>query len=366
MSDIIGCHKLARIVGCLSHSPDIICDMLTFRSPLELVYLDENDTRSHHIQRQFPKMTTPNENFTFSNEEQQYLLNKTEMETGCPVRLPYFLSPFILPNLAISMSYFNIGVAEYLLSAPIVYYLIKILSVDATHYSVFTTITIFPTSLRFLFGMIVDTLSFLGYRRKPWNMLGWLAYIILMVHLYTYSNPSLAALTIGLFGSTFCLLFISVCNDAQWVERANRFESNELKGSIQSSVHGIKSFGYVVGSLISGLVFNLYSWGWGLAISELFLFSALLPASLFIPFWWHSAELKSCIPIPSVYTTMVTIADTLALDAVRLPMVFIGFHSLLQVQNPSWNIFLVQGLDFNAFHLVLLTVCGSLGFFSVS
>lgn len=374
MNEFIICQKLSHVVGCLSHSQEIISDMLTERSPTDLIYLDEDYTANkhrRHVNRsknkaRSAKSTSPYKKFVFHDEEQEFLLNKSEMDNGDTTRLPYFLSPFILPNLMVSLSYFNIGLAEYLLVVPVIYYLIKVLSVDATHYSVFTTIIAFPNAVRFIFGMIVDTLSFLGYRRKPWSLLGWLAYIILMVHLYTYSNPNLRVLTLGLFGSVSCYLFVNVCNDAQSIERANRFESHEIKGSIQSSVYGIRSYGYVVGSVISGLVYNSYSWGWGLAISQMFLLGAALPATMVLPFWWYSAELKSCIPIPSIYSTSVTIIDTLSMEAVHIPLIFIGSYSLMQIQNPSWNIFLIDGLDFNAFDLVLLTVCGSFGFFMVS
>jgi hypothetical protein len=362
------CGKASHFAGCLFNSAEIISDLLTPRSPIELVYVNEDNVTSKRRRKQSDKSerSSPQKISAVNHEEQQFLLNKAEMDGGETTRLPYFLSPFILPNLAISLSYFNIGLAEYLLSVPVLYYLIKVLEIDATHYSVFTTIMAFPNSLRFIFGMMVDTLSFLGYRRKPWNLLGWLAYVILMIHLSTYSSPSLGVLTVGLFGSVCCYSFVNVCNDAQSIERANRFESHDVKGSIQSSVHGIKSFGNVVGSIISGLVFNTYSWGWGIAISGLFALSAIFPATMFLPFWWHCAELKSCTPIPSIYSTLVTIVDTLALDAVRYPLIFVGMYSLMQIQNPSWTIFLVEGLDFNAFHLVLLTVCGSVGYFMVS
>ena len=105
---------------------------------------------------------------------------------------PYFLNPFKMKNVGIMMAYFSIGVAIYILTTPVAYYLVDYLDTSSTAYSAYATLISLPWSFKFAFGMITDgNPMFNGYRRKSWLFIGWSLYVLFLFILFLLETPSL-------------------------------------------------------------------------------------------------------------------------------------------------------------------------------
>ena len=154
--------------------------------------------------------------------------------------LPYFLNPFIMPNAGIFLSYFNVGIAIYILQAPLSYYLIDTLDISSTSYNAYFTLVALPWSLKFLLGSLTDGVPIFGYRRKSWLLIGWVLYILAALGLAFVSEPSFLATAFISFIMTCSYILSDVCNDALCVERA-RHEQEEIKGAIQTAGYTIRS-----------------------------------------------------------------------------------------------------------------------------
>jgi BT1 family len=178
-----------------------------------------------------------------------------------------YLNPFNLFNGAISMSYFEVGIAMTFISTPVTYYLIDTLDVSATQYSAFATLTSLPWSLKFLFGMLSDGVPIINYRRKSWLLFGWLVYIGINFYLWLTNAPSFLLMTSMMFFMTVAYLLSDVCSDTLCVERS-RFEFEPIKGSFQTSAYTIRAYGCLLGSILGAVLYNTPTWGWGLTINQ--------------------------------------------------------------------------------------------------
>lgn len=275
------------------------------------------------------------------DEERISLINNDENRASL-VSLPYFLNPYNISNAAIFLSYFNVGIAIYLLTAPLSYYLINTLNVSSAEYNAYVTLITLPWSLKFIFGSISDCNRIFGYRRKSWMLIGWIIFIFISLILSSSDQPNLALITTLSFTMTCAYLLSDVCNDAQCVERA-RYETEEIKGSLQSSAYTIRAFGSIIGATLGALLYNTPTWGWGLTISQMFTLSALIPMLTLFPFIWFLIELPVVGLVPTFTETYQKLWNTLQLEAVWYPMIFIYTYAVFQIPNAAWTNFLVQG-----------------------
>ncbi len=256
--------------------------------------------------------------------------------------IPYFVNPFILPNAGIYLSYFNVGVAMYILHAPIAYYLIHILNVSATQYSAYSTLVLIPWSLKFLFGVISDTVPIAGYRRKSWMFISWLLFVLIIWSLASRIEPSFIETAVLMFALTCSYLLGDVCHDALCVERS-RLEPEAVRGTFQTGAYSIRSFGGIVGAILGSLLFNTADWGWGLTVTQLCMLVGVIPLVTLLPSLWSLEELASRKPVPSVPEIATDTWNTLKLRAVWHPTIFIFTYYALQVPNAAWTNFLVEG-----------------------
>ena len=258
-------------------------------------------------------------------------------------KIPSFLNPFILPNAAIFLSYFNVGIAIYILQAPLSYYLIDQLDISSTSYNAYFTLVSLPWSLKFILGSFSDGIPILKYRRKSWLLIGWFIYIISALALGSFGKPSFIVTTSFSFVMTCAYILSDVCNDALCIERA-RYEHEEIKGAIQTAGYTIRAYGCIIGSTLGTILYNTPKWGWGLTISQLLSLSAIIPLTNVIPSIWSLQELavrKGMAPtFPQIYND---IFETLKLRAVWYPMIFIYTYYILQIPNGAWTNFLVEG-----------------------
>jgi len=273
-------------------------------------------------------------------------------------RIPSFLNPYAPENGAIAMSYFDVGIAIYFLSAPLTYYLIEEKDISSTSYSAYVTLISLPWSLKFIFGMISDGNPIYRYRRKSWLLLGWLLFSSFSFYLASLGEPDLTYTAIFMFLMTVSYLQADVCTDCLSVERA-RYETEVHKGSLQTSGYTIRAFGCLLGAIMGTLLYNTSSWGWGLTIAQLFALNALIPLFGVVPASWWLEELASKIPAPTLWQQFESIWKTLQLRAVWYPMIFIYTYGVFQIPNAAWTNFLVVGLGFTDFDLGILTICGA-------
>jgi MFS family permease len=257
--------------------------------------------------------------------------------------IPYYLNPYIFPNAALFLSYFNVGIAIYLMTTPLSVYLINTLDVSSIKYNAYVTMISLPWSLKFIFGTLSDSVSIVGYRRKSWLLIGWCIFIALAFYLASVARPSFPVVASITFIMTCSFLLSDVVNDAMCVQRA-RAEYEENKGAIQTVAYTIRSYGCVIGAILGTVLYNTDNWGWGLTISQLFLLSALIPLLTLIPTMWNVEEITGTRPIPSVLEVIKDIWNTLQLRAVWYPMIFIYTYSVFQIPNSAWTNFLILGI----------------------
>jgi hypothetical protein len=256
--------------------------------------------------------------------------------------LPDFINPFSIENSAMLIGYFNVGIALYLLSTPISYYLIDKLDCSSSQYNAYATLISLPWSFKFLFGALSDCVPLYGSRRNSWFFLGWIIYIFASFYLSLYNEPGLVQVSLWMFLSTCAYLLADVCADASNVEKS-KYETEAIKGAIQASSYSIRSFGSVLGALLGSILYNTTSWGWGLTISQLFVLNGLFPLTTLLPVARHSLELKSDRPIPTFEAVFMDIWMTVQLKAVWYPMIFNAIYNAFQVSNAAWSNFLVEG-----------------------
>ena len=144
-----------------------------------------------------------------------------------------------MPNAGIFLSYFNVGIAIYIMQAPLSYYLIDTLDISSTSYNAYFTLVALPWSLKFLLGSVTDGVPIFGYRRKSWLIIGWVLYILAAIGIAFVDKPSFLATAFISFIMTCSYILADVCNDALCVERA-RHEQEEIKGAIQTAGYTIR------------------------------------------------------------------------------------------------------------------------------
>ena len=273
---------------------------------------------------------------------------------------PYFLNPFVEQNLAITLSFVDVGIAMYILQTPVGYYLIYGLDASPQQYSSYSTLVNLPWSLKFIFGMISDGFPIFGYRRKSWLGIGWMIFVIICLYLSLMGKPGIYMTTIMMFIMTCAYLLADVCSDTLCVERS-RFEIEEEKGTLQTSGYTSRAFGSVIGSILGAILYNKTSWGWGLTIAQLFGLSAFIPLTGVLPALWSLEELASTRPgnAPTIKEQFTDIWQTLQLKAVWRPLSFIFTYYVFQIPNQAWTNFLVKGLGFTDFDIGLLTVAST-------
>lgn len=245
----------------------------------------------------------------------------------------HYLNPYRMNNIGMFISYFDVGIAMNLLTAPVAYYLINDLNASSSQYSAYSTLVNLPWSLKFVFGLISDTNPIFGYRRKSWLTISWLLYVVINYFLVLRHEPSITLITMLMFMMVCCVLQADVCTDTVFIERA-RFESIQDKGSLQTSGYTVRAAGSFFGAVLGAVLFNKSTWGWGLTIQEIFTLSGLVPIVGVLLFVWSFEEIQTkTARIPNAYESLQDIFQTLQLKAVWKPMMFIIPYVSIYVQS---------------------------------
>ena len=205
------------------------------------------------------------------------LTEKEEEQMKQHEYIPDWMGDFwSLPNLAIPLSYFCIGVALQLLRTPLIVYFIQDLGASAAEVNVLFTVsklylsssnkemnlrhlTLYlilgivavPWGFKVLYGFLSDCLPISGLRRKPYFMTGWLVYIVSNFILMITPNPSIGMCISLVFLQTAGYMLADVMTDALIVERS-RYETQASRGTMQSKGYIIRFFGSTIGAARGG------------------------------------------------------------------------------------------------------------------
>ena len=284
-------------------------------------------------------------------------LNAREMKEGKIPEWMYKLTS--LPNLAIPLSYFCIGVALQLLRTPLIVYFIEDRNASAAEVNVLFTVMAVPWCFKVLYGFLSDCLPISGLRRKPYFMFGWVLYVISNLILMLTPMPSIKLCILLVFTQTAGYMLADVMTDALIVERS-RYETTENRGTMQSKGYIIRFFGSVIGASIGAVVYNKNEWDWYLPINFIFFINAAIPMLILIPLVPFLMEIETDCSPKNFFLQCKDLFHTAQLRSVWQPMSFVYIYNALQLTNPAWMNFLVEGLDFAAWQIGLVGVAGSI------
>lgn len=274
--------------------------------------------------------------------------------------IPRWMCEFTsLPNLAIPMSYFCIGVALQLLRTPLIVYFISDLNATAAEVNVLFTVMAVPWCFKVIYGFLSDCLPISGQRRKPYFMTGWLVYIVANFLLTVNPVPSIQLCILLVFLQTAGYMLADVMTDALIVERS-RYESQETRGTMQSIGYIIRFFGSTIGAFIGAVVYNKQNWEWYLPIRVVFFINGAFPVVFLMPFVPYLLELDTNCHPKNFYQQCRELFATAQLRAVWQPMTFVYIYNALQLTNAAWMNFLIDGLDFSAWQIGLVSIVGSI------
>jgi MFS family permease len=197
------------------------------------------------------------------------------------------------------------GFSYKFVETPVTYYLIHTLRASPAQISACVSLSTLPWSFKFLYGMLIDGISIMSYRRKPWLLIGWIVFILVNLCLAYLKTPNIPT-TILLVFFSFLFLFLSeICNETLSVERA-RLESVEKRGYLQTKVATIRQFGYFLGTVAGSILYNKNTWGWGLDISGIFVLQGLVPLGVLVSAW-SMVEITYGFPSPTFHSQITSL-----------------------------------------------------------
>lgn len=322
---------------------------------VEVTQTNRKDEDGGDAQKQSMQITTSSTNN--SKKESDRLVLLPESLDPRKQESLWVLDMYSSANVGILVSYFSIGVISKLTQTPVQYYLISHLSASATQYSVYNTLHRLPWSLKFVFGMISDGIPVVGYRRKPWLIIGYSGFFLFNLYLYTLVTPSINQTILLVFSFTCFYVLADVCTDTMTVERSF-YETDRKRGSIQSVGFIYRSFGKVLGSIMGTFLYDNGT-QFSFDISQIFLVDALIPMICMGSVLWPLVELASLKEVPRPWEQLKEVWRVLQLRAVWRPMSFLYLFSVMQIPNSAWSNFLVWGLGFSDAQLGYLTITSS-------
>lgn len=161
------------------------------------------------------------------------------------------------------------------------------------------------------------------------------------------------------FTQTAGYMLSDVMTDALIVERS-RYETQENRGTMQSQGYIVRFFGSTVGAAIGAVVYNKGVWDWYLPINVVFFLNAAFPLLFLLPFVPYLLELETDCE-PKQFTQQCSdLFATAQLRAVWQPMTFVYVYNALQLTNAAWMNFLVEGLNFSAWQIGIVSIVGSI------
>ena len=229
-------------------------------------------------------------------------------------------------NMGFLMQYFVVGVIYGGLPATVYGAFTAYLNVPGYVYLSAHTIIRMPWSFKLFFGMLNDLCPILGYRRKPYMVIGWMICFLMLLILSSQSlpepffcrdhatgeyikkryhnitreyigmaepcNPN-APQQGGLYvilmsGASLGYVIADVAADGMMVENGRR-EAQAQRGSTQTTIYLVRFIGSVLAYLLVGLLMNgkeyQGTFNWSLTFNDICAILAV-PAGIMVPVSW--------------------------------------------------------------------------------
>lgn len=227
--------------------------------------------------------------------------------------------------------YFAIGVVNGGIPATLYGFFLGYLAVPAYVYATVNVVTTLPFSFKFLFGFINDTIPIMGYRRKPYMVLGWTLCASFLLLLWcqplpapywcidpsngqyikeiklpnnttTVAPPCNANASKGggfwaalLMCASLGYVIVDVASDGLLIEHA-KTEPLERRGSLQSTAYLIRTIGMASSTIFVGLCMNGYlyngTFSWSLSFTQI-CGGFAIPCILMVPLSLWTVEIPS-------------------------------------------------------------------------
>ena len=273
-------------------------------------------------------------------------------------------------TIAIFLGYFNVGVALYFQSTPVMYYMVGVLDAASTATTLYSTMTTMPWNFKALYGLLSDSVPIMGYYRKPYFLIGWSLYVLFNIILALVgdnnTNNSIILLT---FLAACGMLLADVMADTMAVERA-KLEPIGVRGTFQAWCYVSRSIGMVVGACGGAFVCDMTSTDdeyddicFNLSLAEIYWYSALLPMVTiglsFVPLVELSAMKSKEYAIPTLSEQIRDWYELLSLRSVYEPFVCIWAFGAFMVYNGAWYNYEQEALGFAEFELGMITLAGA-------
>lgn len=267
-------------------------------------------------------------------------------------------------NIAIPCCYLIVGTMQGLYRPLLNVYPLELGATEAQQTSMLQIVQL-PATIKMIFGFVSDNYPILGYRRKPYMLLGWSLASVFILALFLSSDlsmsydenglpiPPVDAPSLQWLGSCFFIFGIGiwvadVMADSLVVEKA-RLEPPAFRGSLQSTCYACRFFGMAVAAPVSTF---LYSSTYGPASIVILIFS--IP--LIMPLLLYMLQEERNYPVRPVKEQCSEIWKTVCSRSAWQPMAFMFLFNLMQVSNAAWKQFLKTVLDFTSEELNSLLV----------
>eukprot|EP00968_Pinguiococcus_pyrenoidosus_P000796 scaffold47_cov258-Pinguiococcus_pyrenoidosus.AAC.123 len=202
-----------------------------------------------------------------------------------------------IEGLALPMAYFVIGVSVSFITTPLQVYMVEELGAEPEAQNTISILMSLPWSFKLLFGFVSDVNPILGWRRKPYMILGSMAHAVAYLSLALMGTPGIQVLSFLTWVATMGQIMVDVMADTLVVERA-KFEPEATRGQTQATCYALRFVGSVLGASSGTVFFNAKAWGWGLTFGEVCLILGALPLFSVVPLaffvWEKPIHEKGC------------------------------------------------------------------------
>ncbi|KAI9987687.1 hypothetical protein PInf_023731 [Phytophthora infestans] len=270
-----------------------------------------------------------------------------------------------------------------------------------------TVLVQIPWCYKMFFGVISDCFPIMGYRRRPYMVLGWVFCVTILIIMAAmsipdpyYGDPAMHSIdeadwtddqidsintnapnsagkyVVPMMLASFGYLLCEVAADAMVVEYAQR-EPIEQRGRVQTAVYAVKTSFTAVGAAVIAFFMNgeeyAGSFSFSLSFQELMLISGVICAPLVIISWFllHEDRVTGNLSFGEYMSSFWTLLQKRAIYQIVAYKFFSGvFNSFNIVSSSNIKLYWVHATPFNnsfmtivgtVFYAITLALTGKYG-----
>jgi len=205
--------------------------------------------------------------------------------------------------------YFAVGVVCSALPGTMYGFFMGYLDVESHVYATAIQVVSLPWSFKFLYGMVNDCIPIAGSHRKAYMVLGWAICALSLAALAHADEPeqgeraAAGAVAAKMSLAAIGYIMSDVAADGLVVQCAKK-EHIDVRGTLQSNVYLMRTFGSIVAALLVGLCMNGRQYNgtfsWSLTFPQVCGLLALLSAAMVPVSWICISE-----PAPGAHKTVM-------------------------------------------------------------